>query len=201
MMEIVMFSGSAVLASIMIAIAWYIHSKRNGTTGSPPSVSSPSVTSATTTSSPTTSTTVAPSPTTTTGPTTSGASLTTFGTMTKVSLAKDGKYIGHVFDAKNKQNMCTIKFEQPASKPFVFKKQKDGHYAIFTDCDGDTKFTSRLSDNATDLIQAGRMSTDVWKITCPSSTQGCSFQAKKSKKYLALNGLSATPVYWTVKKN
>jgi len=126
------------------------------------------------------------------------SSLTTFSNTTKVSLAKDGKFIGHVFDAKNTKNMCTIQFNQSSAKPFTFTKDATGYYIIQTDCDGDGKFTSRLSDNATDLIQAGRMSTDVWKVACPSARQGCSIQAKNSKKYLAVNGLSTSPVYWTV---
>ena len=125
-------------------------------------------------------------------------SITTFSDA-PVSLSKDGRYVGFVFHPNDKKNMCDIAFQQSAPKPWKIIKRTDGYYDIMANCDGDAKFTSRLSDNANDLIQAGRMSTDVWKVECPSATQGCSIQAKKSKKYLSANGLSDQKVYWIIK--
>jgi len=140
--------------------------------------------------------TTAPTP--TTSATTTTKSLTTFTKDQKVSLrARDGTYAGYTFDASNTTNMCNIAFGQSGPKEFMLTKGTSGTYAIKANCDGDGKFTSYLTEKASDIIQPKRTgSADRWTLAC--TTQGCSIQGVKTKKYLAPAGLASSAYLWTV---
>lgn len=72
-----------------------------------------------------------------------------------------------------------------------FQFTKSGsHWIVATDCDEDAKYTSYLSNKASDLIQARDKEhaekTQRWKVSC--NDEGCTIRNTESKKYLNLKG-------------
>jgi hypothetical protein len=87
---------------------------------------------------------------------------------------------------------CDVKdgmVKASSANDFQFTKQS-GSWIIATDCDEDGKYTSYLSNKASDLIQArdkkDAKKTQRWTVSC--NEDGCKIRNPETKKYLNLSG-------------
>jgi hypothetical protein len=95
--------------------------------------------------------------------------------------------------SRPKGKQCDVKDGMVSSldnaNDFQFTK-RGSTWIVATDCDEDGKYTSYLSNKASDLIQArdkeNAEKTQRWKVSC--NDDGCTIRNSETKEYLNLKG-------------
>ena len=136
--------------------------------------------------------------------------MTSFTSGQKVTISNNGSLLGHKLNLANPANVCDIAY--PATSGVFLLESSGGGWTMTVNCNGDGSWLSYLADDAGDMIQPNRnlrkkKGKPVWMIDCPSTAQGCSIQAAKSKQYVSPTStgpfgvtLASTPAYWTFAK-
>jgi hypothetical protein len=112
-------------------------------------------------------------------------------------IGRGDKWLTMDYDgSRPKGKQCDVKDDMTGldiANDFQFTKSST-NWIIATDCDEDGKYTSYLSNKASDLIQARDKEkaekTQRWTIDC--NDDGCKVRNPETKKYLNLSGKRPT---------
>jgi len=112
-------------------------------------------------------------------------------------IGRGGEWLTMDYDgSRPKGKQCDVKDDMTGldtANDFQFTKSS-GNWIVATDCDEDGKYTSYLSNKASDLIQARDKDkadkTQRWTIDC--NNDGCKVRNPDTKKYLNLSGKRPT---------